>query len=74
MQNVKDNAQSHVEMQRAKHLKNIKDKKSVKSKKSVKGGKNLQKNELHVIECQEIMVRDLRDEQIEFSCSESNGD
>ena len=32
-------------------------------------GRNLQKNELHMTECQEIMVRDLRDEQIEFSCS-----
>ena len=37
-------------------------------------GGNLQKNEAHMTECQEIMVRDLRDTMSEFSCSEPNCD
>ena len=36
--------------------------------------KNLQKNEVHMTEYQEIIVRDLRDNMSEFSCSESNCD
>ena len=45
---------------KAKHLKNVRDKKSARD------GRKLAKNEVHMTECQEIMVRDLRDEQISF--------
>ena len=47
-----------------KHLKNVKDEKGVKN------GRKLAKNEARMTECQEIMVRDLRDNRNEFSCSE----
>ena len=35
---------------------------------------SLQKNDLHITECQEIMIRDLRDNRSEFSYSKSNCD
>ena len=53
---------------KAKHLKNVRDKKSARD------GRKLAKNEVHMTECQEIIVRDLRDNRGEFSCSGSNCD
>ena len=51
---------------KAKHLKNVRDKKSARD------GRKLAKNEVHMTECQEIMVMDLRDNRSEFSCSGPN--
>ena len=53
---------------KAKHLKNVRDKKSARD------GRKLAKNEVHMTECQEIIIRNLRDNRSEFSCSESNCD
>ena len=50
---------------KAKHLKNVRDKKSTRD------GRKLAKNEVHMTECQEIIIRNLRDNRSEFSCSGS---